>query len=86
MARFQKGQSGDRGGRPKLDPDVVAAARGHSVEAVEILAGIMRNGDSDSARVRAAEILLNRGWGSAPQTIAIEPVQHVKLIEFVGEP
>ena len=46
----------------------------------------MRNGDSDSARVRAAEILLNRGWGSAPQTIAIEPVQHVKLIEFVGEP
>ena len=86
MARFHKGQSGNRGGRPKLDPDVVVAARGHTVEAIEILAGIMRKGDSDSARVRAAEILLNRAWGSAPQTIAIEPVQHVKLIEFIGEP
>ena len=31
------------------------------------LAAIMRNGDKDATRVAAAAILLDRGWGKAPQ-------------------
>ena len=31
------------------------------------LAAIMRNGEKDATRVSAAQALLDRGWGKAPQ-------------------
>jgi hypothetical protein len=37
-----------------------------------VLAGIAQNGESESARVAAANILLDRGWGRAPQEHANE--------------
>ena len=43
-------------------------ARGHTELCIKVLAGIAQNGDSESARVAAAGILLDRGWGKAPQT------------------
>jgi hypothetical protein len=42
-------------------------ARGHTELCIKVLAGICQNGDSESARVTAAGILLDRGWGKAPQ-------------------
>ena len=48
-------------------------AREHTAEAVETLAEIMRDVQAPAAaRVAAADKILNRGWGQAPQTIAIE--------------
>lgn len=47
-------------------------ARTHTAEAVETLAGIMRNGTQESARVTAAGMLLDRGWGKAAQPITGE--------------
>jgi hypothetical protein len=49
---------------------LVELARTHTPEAIETLAQIMANADaSDSARVSAANSLLDRGWGKPPQTV-----------------
>jgi hypothetical protein len=37
-----------------------------------VLSGIAQNGESESARVAAANILLDRGWGKPPQEHAAE--------------
>ena len=42
-------------------------ARAYTVEAVEALAHVMKHGQSESARVAAANALLDRGHGKAPQ-------------------
>ncbi len=70
---FVKGQSGNPGGRPKEIAHVRELARSRTVEAVETLTDIMRNPDEPAAaRVRAAETLLDRGWGRPTQPISGE--------------
>jgi hypothetical protein len=76
---FEKGQSGNPGGRPKEIKDVQTLARSHTAEAIETLLEIMRNGKPDRARSAAAELLLDRGWGRAPQTIDI-PDEREKIL------
>lgn len=86
MAKWVKGQSGNPGGRKKLPEDVVGLARKHTVDAMQVLADILLHSDHDPSRVRAAEILLNRGWGTAPQVVQIDgEIAHVKRIVFEGE-
>jgi hypothetical protein len=52
----------------KLPADLRSLARAHTELSVQTLAGIARNSTSDQARVAAAQALLDRGWGKAPQT------------------
>ena len=47
--------------------DLKSLARAHTETSIQTLAGIARAGESESARVTAAGILLDRGWGKAPQ-------------------
>jgi Family of unknown function (DUF5681) len=69
---FKPGQSGNPGGKPKAIIEVALAARQHTVEAVETLVKIMRDSKATaSARVSAAAILIERGWGKAPVTITL---------------
>jgi len=42
-------------------------ARLHTEAAIQSLAGIATNGESDAARVAACNSLLDRGWGRAAQ-------------------
>jgi hypothetical protein len=70
--RFQPGKSGNPGGRPKVIREVIDLAREHTTLAIETLAKICKSADKDSARVAAANALLDRAWGRAPQTIELQ--------------
>src|SRR5262249_59370473 len=62
---FQKGQSGNPGGRPKVVAEVKELAREHAAEAIRTLVSIMTNSKSPpAARVSAANALLGL-WQAA---------------------
>lgn len=48
----------------------LSLCRSYTELAVRTLANIAQKGQSESARVAAAAILLDRGWGKAPQAHA----------------
>jgi hypothetical protein len=53
--------------------EIKALARKHSRAAVKVLAAIMNNEEGPAtARVSAAQALLDRGWGKAAQPLAGE--------------
>jgi hypothetical protein len=47
--------------------DIRSLARSHTNMAIKVLAGIAKDGTNEGARVSAAQALLDRGWGKAPQ-------------------
>jgi hypothetical protein len=50
--------------------EIRSLARGHSRTAVNVLVGVMRCKDATpAARVSAANAILDRGWGKAPQAL-----------------
>lgn len=81
---WKPGQSGNAVGRPKADPELVEAFRGRTPRALTVLDQILDaylagpclddNGlpvqpPRAEAAIRAAEIVLERGWGKAPTEI-----------------
>src|SRR5262245_29160466 len=67
---FEKGQSGNPGGRPKVVAEVRELARQRAPEAIAALVKVMTEGKSEAARVAAATALLDCGWGKPTQPIA----------------
>lgn len=65
---FQKGQSGNPGGRPKEDAEIKALARAAGPEAIEKLLELLR-GDDRRTALAAAQALLDRGYGKPAQAI-----------------
>jgi hypothetical protein len=50
--------------------EIHSLARSHTRTALNVLVGIMRSKDATAAaRVSAANAILDRGWGKAPQAI-----------------
>lgn len=73
---FQKGQSGNPGGKSKVLVEVIRLAQGHGPAAIEVLAAIMSDtGASSAARVTAAQALLDRGFGKPAQPVTGEDGQ-----------
>lgn len=68
---FKPGQSGNPGGRPKTLQEVKDAFRLHTVTALNTLVSIVEHSEKDSDRVRAAECILNRAWGTPEQSVAV---------------
>jgi hypothetical protein len=64
-------------------------ARVHTVEALETLVELMRQPDDPKLRMLAAEAVLSRGWGRAPELHAITgetgPVQ-LRVVANLGPP
>ncbi len=88
MAKRQK-TGGRRKGTPnKVTAEIRDAAQQYTVEALEGLAQIARNSDSDAAKVAAWKAILDRGHGRPAQEVvlggpeggAIE-VKEVSMIE-----
>jgi hypothetical protein len=50
----------------KAPADLRSLARAHTELGIQTLAGIARNSTSDTARVQAVGMLLDRGWGQGP--------------------
>ena len=68
--RFEKGRSGNPGGRPKGHGDLREIARQHTEAALQTLVDIAANGENESARVAAANAILDRGWGKPAVPLA----------------
>ena len=56
-----------RGGRPKGHANVRELARQHTEKALKALVDVVNDAGNAMARVRAADILLCRGWGAPEQ-------------------
>jgi hypothetical protein len=57
----------------RLPTDIKALARVHTVSALRTLAKIMTTSDAPpAARVAAAQVLLNRGWGQPEQAVEVK--------------
>lgn len=67
--QFAPGQTGNPGGRPKMPEELKEAFRSHSETALQTLVDVMTNGVKDGDRVKAAEVILDRGYGKATQHI-----------------
>jgi len=78
----------------KAPTEIRSLARSHTETAIRTLAGIMRQPKAPaSARVAAAEALLDRGWGKPKQdmTIAGDPEnplnnRHEIIIQMIASP
>lgn len=70
MAKFEKGQSGNPGGRPKVVGEVRELAQAYTTEAIETLVAIMRDAAAPAAaRAAASNAILDRGYGRPAQTV-----------------
>src|SRR5262245_58441865 len=75
---FEKGRSGNAGGRPKADHNITELARSYCPRAIEVLAAIMDDPKATAtARAMAAERILDRGLGKPLQvsSIAMNPTK-----------
>jgi exonuclease VII small subunit len=61
------------------------AALNYSLEALQTLVALMRHSESDVAKATAADKILDRGLGKAPQTIDARVEHHTEIVYQTAE-
>jgi hypothetical protein len=69
---FNKGRSGNPGGRPRSLASVMHEARRHTQPALATLVKLMKSARSESVKLGAAEAILSRGWGRPIQAFQVD--------------
>ena len=67
--------------------DVQSLARSYTRMAIRVLVGVATNGRTDAAKVAAASVLLDRGYGKVPQTLDAQGLTalRIELIDLSGD-
>lgn len=68
---FKKGQSGNPGGRPKTDPDVMRIFRAHEEKAAMRICKLISSKDDYIAR-QASEYVMNRLHGRPRESVEVK--------------
>lgn len=80
------GKSGNPNGRPKRSlMDVKEMARAHTKETFQRVIGMMRQQKNDNIALRAAEIILNRGWGMPSQDVKLNADLTIGIAAIVAD-
>lgn len=80
--RFTKGNKS--GGRPKIPDDIKEMCKALTPKAIETAKTIMLDEEAkDADRLRAAEIILDRGYGKPAQSVNVETNDLPRFV-FVG--
>jgi hypothetical protein len=70
---WKKGMSANPGGRPRELKLYRDACKAHTMEALEYMVNVMRDGDQDTRnRLWAAEMIINRAYGKASSEREVE--------------
>lgn len=84
MAKFEKGKSGNPGGRPKELDEIKRLAQQHGPAAVAKLAEWLGS-ENPKASVAACQALLDRGYGKPAQVIAGDPENPLMMLAAVEQ-
>lgn len=83
QGKFVKGCSGNPagGGRPKLPAELKAMCQGLAPEAIKVAAQLLNDSEQPgNVRLKAAEVILDRGYGKPAQAIEGElEIKHLLL-------
>jgi hypothetical protein len=69
--------------RTPKELNLISLARSYTNLSIKTIAGICQNGSSEMARLAAASILLDRGWGKAAQAHTGEAGEGPITVEIV---
>jgi len=69
-----------KGGRNKIGADIREAAAKHTVAAIAEIVRIMTHSENDTARLAAANAILDRAYGKPAQAIIGDATQPVTLV------
>lgn len=80
--RIQPGEVRNPTGQLKsMSKEIRESFRVHTIDALEVLVEVMKNPKARNFdRVRAAEIILDRGWGKPQQSVDIDLAANVPII------